>query len=233
MLTFNLPLNNGTTDQEAVEFINKMTELYKRFKNGTVSPGFTLQGLQNSIEGKYPFETKFGDLKLFGPSVDVFDKLSPCGHAPKDFFRNPYAEFAERDIESYEKKCIPLFTFFREEKHQDVVKIAPYRFTKSVDLIEMIHEVIAQDLYPNTTLHHINGMMHSYLSGATGKKAFFEGNSGNYLLTRDINGKPWFVWLWLHNSGQWSYRLHKVVNGTNYELEPHAYIWLTAPPDAL
>ncbi len=229
MLMFEIPLNNGTTDQEAVEFINKMTELYKRFKNGTISPKFTLQALQNATEGKYPFQTKFGGLKLFGPSINTVDKYSAIGHSPDSFFRFKYADFTERELESFDKKYLPLFTFFDEEKHQEIVPIAPYRFTKSVDLVEMIDEVITQDLYPNTTLHHIQGIMHRYLSGAYGKKAFFEGNSGNYFLTRDKNGEPWFVWLWLHNNGQWSYRLHKVVNETNYELKPHAYIWLAAP----
>jgi len=236
------PPDGVITNRQATSFLDVMTELHKRFKNGTLSPEFTLSGLQDLVEGKYAKKTNFGVLKLFGPPVEAYDKQTPNGFGPCEFFKDDYAEFAEKFPADKSKKLLPLFAF-RRTSVPDVVQLAPYRVCGSPAIRRILYEIDSDALCPNITLGHIGNLIARFASGIRPNDVLFEGRDGNYFLIRDIHGSSWFVHLWLHPDGRWYYRfiglgwfpaetpesLKKTFKSTEKSLHGDARLWLRPP----
>lgn len=224
-----IPSGDEVTNRQQASFLNRIMELHKRFKDGTVSPEFTLQGIQDLIEGKYVTKTKFGTLKLFGPTIEVYDHQIPYGFGPEELFKNIYADFSE--IMTEKEELIPLFKF-KQGVFPDSVKIAPYCFPKTLKISEILNQVNSYGLCPSITLGHIDNTLTRYANGLDMNDVLFTGNGGNYFLIRDINGTPWFVWIFLHSSGSWCYKFMNTNEYLENVLHPGARLWLLLPPQS-
>jgi hypothetical protein len=223
------PPDGVITNRQEASFLNRMMELHKRFKDGVLSPEFTLQGLQDLVEGKYATKTTFGILKLFGPPVEVFDKETPNGFGPDQFFKNSYADFAEMFSDDRERELLPLFSFKRGACPENV-KLAPYRVNRKARIVDILGHITFYRLCPRITLGHIDNLISRFISGARPNDTLFEGDNGNFFLIYDVNNKPWFVWVGLHPTGEWNY---KFVDGGNFVKEllcENARLWLLSVP---
>ena len=223
------PPDGVITNRQKASFLDIMMELHKRFKGGILSPEFTLQGLQNLVEGKYATKTTFGLLKLFGPPVEVFDKETPNGFGPNQFFKNPYANFAEMFLEDRKKELLPLFSFKRGACPENV-KLAPYRAQKNASCDDVLGEIDFYKLYPSITLGHIDNLISRFISGVRPNDTLFEGDDGNFFPIRDVKGKPWFVWVWLHDNGEWCYRFMDPKKFLKETLHENVRLWLLSVP---
>ena len=226
------PPSGQTTDRQMTALLNKTMELSKRFKEGTVSHDFTLEGLQNLLESNYAFQTKFGILKLFGSSIHVNDQKQWETNPSQEerLFANEYVEYA--DMQPTADECKKLFAITQNGHRAQGVWLAPYRYPEKANLEYILDEVEKQELFPRLmTLGHIDTIIQTYLSGWKPNTVLFEGSDGNYFPLRDNQGKIWLLWLFLHTSGYWYYKFTDSTEFLKEKLREDARLWLISKKD--
>ena len=217
--------NGPATDRQIADLFTKVAELQKRYKDGIISPQYTLDGLQKLIEGDYPFETKQGIFKRFGPSVSILDNSTRCGYKSDHFFKETGELLAERFSAPLVERLISLFNVEPGSRSDDV-SVAPYKFPKTATLSKIYEAIQELSMDPRLTLGHIQHVLVLYASWIYRNKALFEGSSGNYFYITDNTGNPWLIWIWLHTDGGWSYKFINISERPDSTLYEGAWMWL-------